>query len=58
LLRGLFFPGSIFQDHLVDDLAAVDASPSEEMLLSAIKFFKDHDTVTPGTFHLSLLEVF
>jgi hypothetical protein len=51
----LFFPDSIFQDHLVNNLAAVDASPTEEMLVGAIKFFEDHGTVTTRTVHLSLL---
>jgi hypothetical protein len=54
-LGGLFLPGSIFKDHLVNNLSAVDASPTEEMFLRAIKFFKSHDTVATGTFHLSLL---
>jgi hypothetical protein len=52
---GLFFPGSILENHLVNNLSAVDASPTEEMFVRAIKFFKSHDTVTMGTFHLSLL---
>jgi hypothetical protein len=51
-------PGSIFKDHLVNNLSTVDASPTEEMFLGAIKFFKSHDTVATGTFHLSLLKTF
>jgi hypothetical protein len=49
---------SIFEDHLVNNLSAVDASPAEEMLMRAIKFFKNHDTATTRTVHLSLLWIF
>jgi hypothetical protein len=58
LPRGLSSADSIFQDHLVNNLSAVDASPAEEMLMRAIKFFKNHDTATTGTVHLSLLWIF
>jgi len=45
------------QDHRVDNFSAVDASPSKEIFMGAVEFFKSHDTLTPGTFHLSLLKI-
>jgi hypothetical protein len=49
ILRFLFEP--ILQNNSVNDLAAEDASPSEEFLTNAIKFFEDHCTSTPIAFH-------
>jgi hypothetical protein len=48
-------PASIIQDHLVQNLAAEDASPSKEILMGAIEFFKSHNAITPGAVHRSLL---
>jgi hypothetical protein len=49
---------SIFQDHLIHDLAAVDASPPKEVFMRAIEFFESHDPMTAWTVHLNLLSTF
>jgi len=42
---------SIFKDHLIHDLAAVDASPPKEVFMRAIEFFESHDPMTAWTVH-------
>ena len=44
----------VFKNDLVDDLAAQNASPSEELLAGAIELFKDHDPTATMTLHNSL----
>ena len=41
----------VFKNNLVDDLAAQNASPSEELLAGAIELFKDHDPTATMTLH-------
>lgn len=57
ILGGLFFPASIIQDDLVDNLAAVDASPAKKIFVRTVKFFKGHRPMASRTFHLSLLKI-
>jgi len=56
-LGGLFSPDSIFQDHLVDNLSAIDASPAKKIFVRTIEFLKGHHTLASRTFHLSLLKI-
>jgi hypothetical protein len=42
---------SILQDHLVNDLSAKDASPSEKFFGHPIEFFEDHDPAATMAFH-------
>ena len=49
---------AIFQNDLVDDLSAEDASPSPEILMQAIKLFIDHHAFAAMTSHLGLLSRF
>jgi hypothetical protein len=42
---------AIFKDHLIDDLSADHASPSEKMLTISIKFFINHCSPTPHASH-------
>jgi hypothetical protein len=51
-------PASIIQDHLVDNLSAIDASPAKKILVRTVEFFKGHHPFTSGTVHLSLLKIF
>lgn len=51
-------PASIIQDHLVDNLSAIDASPTKKMFVKTVEFFKSHHTLASRTVHLSLLKDF
>jgi hypothetical protein len=42
---------TVFQNHLINDLPAVDTSPSEKMFMGTIEFLEDHDSTASGTFH-------
>jgi hypothetical protein len=55
---GLSFPASIIQDHLVDNLSAIDASPAKKVFMRAVKLLKGHHTLASRTVHLSLLKIF
>jgi hypothetical protein len=57
ILRGLFCPDSILQDHLVDNLSAVDASPAKKIFVRTVEFFKGHHTLASRTFHFGLLKI-
>jgi len=49
-----FLPEPIFQDYLINDFSAGDASPSEEIIFSGIKFFKGHHAAALNAFHDNL----
>jgi len=48
-----FLLESILHDHLINDLAAENASPPEEFLAYAIKFFEDHYSATTMALHFT-----
>jgi hypothetical protein len=49
-ILSLFFK-SILKYHLVNDLSAEDASPSEKFFTYTVEFFVDHDSTTTMTLH-------
>jgi len=48
---------TILQNHLINNLSAQDASPSQEMLTGTIESFTDHHTTTTMTLHTILLKL-
>jgi hypothetical protein len=46
---------AIFQDHLINDLAAKDAPPSKKFFTYTVELLVNHDTTTSMTLHMSLL---
>jgi hypothetical protein len=52
--RGIlsFLFESILHDHLINDLAAENASPSEKFFTNAVEFFEDHGSTTTMTLHI------
>jgi len=52
ITRRLFFPDSILQNHLVNNITAVDASPAEKGFVRAVEFFVRHHATASGTLHL------
>ena len=51
--RQLILPDSILQNHLVDNITAVDASPAKKGFMRAMEFFVRHHATASGTLHLS-----
>jgi hypothetical protein len=45
----------IFQDQLVNDLSAEDASPSKKFFTYTVELLIDHNPATSMTFHKGLL---
>jgi hypothetical protein len=45
------FWGSIFEDHLINNLSATEASPTEKGFGCAVKLLVGHHTATPMAFH-------
>jgi hypothetical protein len=50
-----FITEPVFQDDLVNNIAAEDASPAEELIANAVKLLENHRTPALMTFHGSLL---
>jgi hypothetical protein len=46
---------AVFQNDLINNLSANNTSPSEEMLTITVKFFINHDSLTPMASHDTLL---
>jgi hypothetical protein len=53
----LFFPASIIQDHLVQNLSAADTPPAKKAFMRAVKLLEGHHTLASRTVHLSLLKI-
>lgn len=43
---------SIFHDHLIDDLAAENAPPTEKLFANAVELLKDHFPTTSMALHV------
>lgn len=55
--KGSTLSKPILKDNLVDDIAAQDATPTEEVFAGSREFLVDHDSPTTMALHNSLLDL-
>jgi len=48
----VLLPNTVLQNDVINDLTAVDASPSEKIAIGTIEPFEGHDAAAPETLHL------